>query len=101
MPKITQRFRADQFTPTQFDSAAVKAEFANRLAEFIERDFPQHLFTKAFYRRLSMTFGHIAHTTINRAFGRRFSRTTTISSTFSITPSNIAPAARQSLPIAT
>jgi len=54
-------FRAEQFTPTQFSSAADKARFANHLVRFIKADFPKSLFPKWFYTRLSMTFGHIAN----------------------------------------
>ena len=54
-------FRASQFTPTQWDTAEVKAKFANHFVRFVESDFERRLFTKAFYERLSNTFGHIAH----------------------------------------
>ena len=54
-------FNAAMFEPTKWDTAADKAEFANALARFIAEGFPQHLFTKKFYRRLSQTFGFIAH----------------------------------------
>ena len=52
---------AAEFTATKWDSAEKKAEFANKLCKFIAADFKESLFTKAFYERLSMTFGHIAH----------------------------------------
>ena len=54
-------FTANQFTPTKFDTAEDKAKFANQFVKFVASGFKQSLFTKAFYRRLSMTFGHIAH----------------------------------------
>jgi hypothetical protein len=54
-------FTADQFTPTKFDTAEDKAKFANQFVKFVSSGFKQSNFTKAFYRRLSMTFGHIAH----------------------------------------
>ena len=54
-------FEASQFTPTQWSTAEEKAKFANHLMRFIEKDFPQTLFTKTFYNRLMNTFGHIAH----------------------------------------
>lgn len=57
----TKVFNASQFTATEFDTAADKAEFANHFIQFIERDYPESLFNKKFYKRLSMTFGHIAH----------------------------------------
>lgn len=52
---------ASQFTSTEFDDAATKAKFGNRLLRFIAEDFPKQMWNKAFYKRLSMTFGHIAH----------------------------------------
>ena len=54
-------FTAAEFTPTQWDSAEDKAKFANALMKFIAHEFPRQSFTKPFYRRLSHTFGHIAH----------------------------------------
>lgn len=54
-------FTADQFTPTKFDTAADKAWFANQFVTFVESGFEQRHFTDRFYRRLSSTFGHIAH----------------------------------------
>lgn len=54
-------FTADQFTPTKWDTAEVKAKFANQFVAFVSSGFKQSKFTKAFYRRLSNTFGHIAH----------------------------------------
>lgn len=54
-------FGADEFTPTKWDSAATKAEFANKLCRFVAADFKETLFTKTLYRRLSLCFGHIAH----------------------------------------
>lgn len=61
----TPLFSPDQFTPTPFDTAADKAKFANHFVKFVEQDFPQRLFPKWFYTRLSLTFGHIAHYNIN------------------------------------
>jgi hypothetical protein len=57
----TPTFTAAEFTPTQWDSAEDKARFANALMKFIVHEFPRQSFTKPFYRRLSNTFGHIAH----------------------------------------
>lgn len=54
-------FKAEQFTPTQWDSAEQKARFANHFVRFLESGFNRNLFYKWFYNRLSMTFGHIAH----------------------------------------
>ena len=61
----TDRFRpglvAADFVPTQWESAEQKAKFANALLRFIAADFPRSKFHEGFYRRLSNTFGHIAH----------------------------------------
>ena len=54
-------FPLDEFTPTKFSTAADKAEFGNHFLRFIETEWTQALFTKDFYHRLSMCFGHIAH----------------------------------------
>jgi hypothetical protein len=54
-------FTAEQFTPTKRDNAQTKAKFARQFVKFVESDFDQRLFSQAFYRRLSITFGHIAH----------------------------------------
>ena len=54
-------FTADKFTPTQWDTADKKAAFAQQFFRFVQSDFAKSKFTKAFYQRLSMCFGHIAH----------------------------------------
>lgn len=54
-------FTANQFTPTKFNTADDKAKFANQFVAFVSSGFKQSHFTKKFYTRLSMTFGHIAH----------------------------------------
>ena len=59
MPK--RPFLPDEFTPTKFSTASDKAEFGNHFLRFIESEWAQPLFTKGFYQRLSMCFGHIAH----------------------------------------
>ena len=59
MPK--RPFPPDEFTPTKFSAASDKAEFGNHFLRFIKSEWAQALFTKDFYRRLSMCFGHIAH----------------------------------------
>jgi hypothetical protein len=56
-----QAFTAKEFTPTKWDDRQTKAKFARQFVKFVESDFDQRLFSQAFYRRLSMTFGHIAH----------------------------------------
>src|SRR5271166_4141389 len=57
----TPAFVAADFVPTRWDAADKKAKFANTLIRFIADDFPRSKFHKAFYQRLSNTFGHIAH----------------------------------------
>lgn len=54
-------FTADQFMPTKWDTAADKLWFANQFVKFVESGFNQRHFNDRFYRRLSNTFGHIAH----------------------------------------
>ena len=54
-------FLPTEFTATKFSTAADKAEFGNHFLRFIESEWAQALFTKDFYHRLSMCFGHIAH----------------------------------------
>jgi hypothetical protein len=60
-PLLRPQFTSTEFKATKWDSAEVKAEFANKLCKFIAADFKESLFTKALYSRLSNTFGHIAH----------------------------------------
>ena len=57
----TPAFVAADFVPTQWDTAEQKAKFANALLTFVAHDFPRSKFHEGFYRRLSNTFGHIAH----------------------------------------
>ena len=54
-------FSPDHFTPTKWETAKDKAAFANRFVRFVESDFAAEHFTEKFYRRLSNTFGMIAH----------------------------------------
>jgi len=69
------KFTADQFTPTKWDTASDKAWFANHFMRFVADGFPLQLFTERFYRRLSNTFGHIAHYD-QRGFWETFFATT-------------------------
>jgi len=57
----TPAFVAADFVTAQWDTAEQKAKFANALLTFVARDFPRSKFHEGFYRRLSNTFGHIAH----------------------------------------
>ena len=54
-------FDPSQFTPTQWETAKDKAAFANRFVQFVQSNFAAKHFTEKFYRRLSNTFGNIAH----------------------------------------
>jgi len=54
-------FNAAKFTATKWDTAEQKARFANHFARFVASGFKKTLFYDWFYRRLSVTFGHIAH----------------------------------------
>ena len=58
-------FQPSQFTPTQWDTAQDKVRFVKQFVRFVESDFAAQHFTDRFYRRLSSTFGNIAH--YNRA----------------------------------
>lgn len=73
MPKLDLTpVRASDLTPTQWDTAADKAKFANHLLKFIDRDFPETQFPNWFYKRLSMTFGFIAHFNQGGFYGTYF-----------------------------
>ena len=65
-------FIAEQFTATKWNTDADKADFANKLCRFIAADFPEHLFTKTLYKRLSLSFGMIAHFCCSGFFGHFF-----------------------------
>ncbi len=58
-------FCPSQFTPTKWQTAEDKARFAKQFVRFVQNDFAIRYFTENFYRRLSNTFGNIAH--YNRA----------------------------------
>jgi hypothetical protein len=58
---VRPMFIEADFTATKWDTAADKAWFANALCKFIVADFAWTLWTKRLYRRLSLCFGHIAH----------------------------------------
>lgn len=67
MKSRATRFKPEDFTPyrRRYDdgtgSAEDKAWFANHFVRFVEGGCSESLFTERFYRRLSGTFGHIAH----------------------------------------
>ena len=54
-------FSPSQFTPTKWQTAQDKAAFAKQFVRFVQSGFAAKHFTDKFYRRLSNTFGHIAH----------------------------------------
>jgi len=68
-------FTPDKFTPTKWDTADKKAAFARQFIKFVQSDFAKSTFPKAFYQRLSMTFGHIAHYNLHGFFETFFTTT--------------------------
>jgi hypothetical protein len=58
---VRPAFTAADFTATKWDTGQDKAKFANDLCRFMAADFKTTMFTEKMYRRLAMTFGHIAH----------------------------------------
>jgi len=61
-------FTADRFTATKWEGADQKVRFARQFIAFVESDFAKDKFPLWFYRRLSMTFGHIAHYNLHGFF---------------------------------
>ena len=76
-------FTAAEFTPTQWASAEDTAQFANALMKFIANEFPRRSFTQSFHRRLSNTFGHIAHGSLDGLYAPSSNATRTRSSSSS------------------
>lgn len=74
-------FDAAMFTATRWQSAEEKARFANQFVTFVRSGFAHSAFPTWFYKRLSMTFGHIAHYNIDGFYGTFF-RTPTDRRTF-------------------
>jgi hypothetical protein len=74
-------FDAAMFTAMRWESAEEKARFANQFVTFVRSGFARSAFPTWFYRRLSMTFGHIAHYNIDGFYGTFF-RTPTDRRTF-------------------
>jgi hypothetical protein len=54
-------FLPSDFRATKFSTAQDKANFGNTFLHFIESEWALTLFSKGFYNRISMCFGHIAH----------------------------------------
>lgn len=74
--RLTQpRFQEADFIPTEFYPGEDQAAFANDLMRFLAQDCPQGRFTKFLYRRLSNSFGHIAHYNRHSFFSYFFSDT--------------------------
>jgi hypothetical protein len=69
-PLDTATFRA-----TQWSDAAEKAKFANHFLRFTGKDFARGKFTRKFYHRLQLTFGHIAHYNLEGFFATWFTST--------------------------
>ena len=59
---VRPAFEAAEFTPTKWTTADEKAAFVKALCRFIALDYETTLFTDSLYRRLALSFGHIAHT---------------------------------------
>ncbi len=74
-PAAEIRFPADRFVATAHSPATAKARFANHYVSFVAGGFDHALFQPWFYRRLSMTFGHIAHYNLDGFYGTWFERT--------------------------
>jgi hypothetical protein len=68
-------FTPDKFTPTKWEGEDKKAAFARHFIKFLQWDFSRKQFTKAFYQRLSATFGHIAHFNVGGFYEEFFSTT--------------------------
>lgn len=69
------KFHESQFTPTQWTTQEDKAKFANDLIRFIQSDFKRTFFTKSLYKRLSSTFGFIAHYNLDGYYNTWFDGT--------------------------
>ncbi len=63
------------FTPTQWSTVADKERFFDQFVKFVESDFARAKFPQWFYKRLSMTFGHIAHYNIQGFYAEFFEST--------------------------
>ena len=62
--------------PHPMGQAEDKAKFANALMKFIANELPRQSFTKPLYQRLSNTFGHIAHHSLDGFYAVFFERDT-------------------------
>lgn len=58
---MAHKFDERKLSPSRFATVEEKLKFCNAFKRFVEAGFPVEKFTKSFYNRLSMCFGHIAH----------------------------------------
>jgi hypothetical protein len=72
---IIKDFTADKFTDTRCEKAEKKVRFATQFIRFVNSDFAWQKFPRAFYQRLSQTFGHIAHFNLHGFFEHFFTTT--------------------------
>ena len=49
------------FTATQWNTAEDKEKFVKHFKQFVKKGFPESMFSKGFYNRVSMMRGHITH----------------------------------------
>lgn len=71
-------FDAGKFAATETYTAEDKAKFANQFVTFVESDMDRRKFTKAFYTRLHMMFGFIAHYDIHGFYAVYFTDPQTV-----------------------
>ena len=76
MPRLrTGRLEAAALTATAWASAEDKAKWGNAFLAFCAEGFPRSRFTRSFYTRLSMCFGHIAYYDLDGFWSYFFSTT--------------------------
>ena len=64
------------YTATKWNSVEDKAKFETQFKRFVLRGFRETMFNKKFYERLSLMFGHIAHTSKIGFYDTWFKNTT-------------------------
>jgi hypothetical protein len=70
-----QDFTSDRFTPTQWEGADKKARFARQFVKLVQSGFAKAQFGNAFYARLALIFGHIAHYNLDGFYAEFFTTT--------------------------
>ncbi len=66
-------FCAKQFTATQWHTAADKAKWANDMAAWVQRGFPEARWRRGLYHHLATyLYSHIAHYTMHGFYARWF-----------------------------